>query len=52
MLVLLPSMMRLAHDRLWYLPFWLDWLPGGPKDFPEREREEREVERLGAAPGG
>ena len=52
LLVLLPSMMRLAHDRLWYLPFWLDWLPGGPKDFPEREREEREAERMGAAPGG
>ena len=51
LLVLLPAMMRLAHDRLWYLPFWLDWLPGGPKDFPEREREEREAERLGATPG-
>ena len=52
LLVLLPSMMRLAQDRLWYLPFWLDSLPGGPKDFPEREREEREAEQLEAAPGG
>ena len=52
LLVLLPSMMRLAHDRLWYLPFWLDWLPGGPKDFPEREREEREAEQPGTAPAG
>ena len=44
LVVALPAMMRLAHDRLWYLPWWLDWLPGGPKDFPEREREEREAE--------
>ena len=35
LLVLLPAMLRLAHDRLWYLPGWLEWLPGGPPDFPE-----------------
>ena len=35
LLVLLPAMLRLAHDRLWYLPAWLNWLPGGPSDFPE-----------------
>jgi len=35
LLVLLPAMLRLAHDRLWYMPAWLEWLPGGPPDFPE-----------------
>ena len=44
LIVVLPAMMRLAHDRLWYLPWWLEWLPGGPKDSPERDREERELE--------
>ena len=41
LLVLLPAMMRLAHAHLWYLPRWLDWIPGGPTRVPEREREER-----------
>jgi len=35
LLVLLPAMLRLAHNRLWYMPSWLEWLPGGPPDFPE-----------------
>jgi RND superfamily putative drug exporter len=26
--VLLPAALRLAGDRLWYLPPWLEWLPG------------------------
>ncbi len=30
LVVLLPAMMRLAHNRLWYLPRWLNWIPGGP----------------------
>jgi RND superfamily putative drug exporter len=30
LVVLLPAMMRLANDRLWYLPSWLSWIPGGP----------------------
>ena len=34
LLVLLPAMMRLAGDRLWYLPSWLNWIPGGPKPIP------------------
>ena len=34
LLVLLPAMMRLAGDRLWYLPSWLNWIPGGPKPTP------------------
>ena len=34
LLVLLPAMLRLAHDRLWYLPGWLEWLPGGPPRLP------------------
>ena len=35
LLILLPAMLRLGHDRLWYLPAWLNWIPGGPRDFPE-----------------
>jgi uncharacterized membrane protein YdfJ with MMPL/SSD domain len=26
--VLLPAALRLFGDRLWYLPPWLEWLPG------------------------
>jgi RND superfamily putative drug exporter len=26
--VLLPAVLRLAGDRLWYVPSWLQWLPG------------------------
>ena len=28
--VLLPAATRLAGDRLWWLPRWLEWLPGKP----------------------
>ena len=31
LLVLLPSLMGLAGKYLWYLPSWLNWIPGGPK---------------------
>ncbi len=31
LLVLLPAMLRIANDRLWYLPSWLNWLPGGAR---------------------
>ena len=31
LLVLLPSLMALAGKRLWSLPSWLQWLPGGVK---------------------
>jgi uncharacterized membrane protein YdfJ with MMPL/SSD domain len=26
--VLLPASMKLLGDANWYLPSWLDWLPG------------------------
>jgi uncharacterized membrane protein YdfJ with MMPL/SSD domain len=29
LLLLLPASLRLAGERLWYLPSWLEWLPGG-----------------------
>src|SRR5206468_2144438 len=28
--VLLPATMKLLGDANWYLPGWLDWLPGRP----------------------
>jgi hypothetical protein len=28
LLLLLPASLRLAGERLWYLPSWLEWLPG------------------------
>ncbi len=31
LLVLLPALMGLAGKYLWYLPSWLNWIPGGPK---------------------
>lgn len=36
LLLMLPALMRLANDRLWYLPGWLGWIPGGPKPEPEQ----------------
>ena len=27
--ILLPACLRLAGESNWYLPFWLQWLPGG-----------------------
>jgi len=30
LLLMLPALMRLANNRLWYLPGWLNWIPGGP----------------------
>jgi len=35
LLVMLPALTGLAGDRLWYLPSWLNWLPGGPTPAPE-----------------
>ena len=35
LLVLLPALMGLAGKHLWYLPSWLNWLPGGPKQPQE-----------------
>ncbi len=35
LLVLLPALMGLAGKHLWYLPGWLNWLPGGPKRTQE-----------------
>ena len=31
LLVMLPALMGLAGKHLWYLPSWLNWLPGGQK---------------------
>jgi uncharacterized membrane protein YdfJ with MMPL/SSD domain len=35
LLLMLPALLGLAGDRLWYLPRWLNWLPSGPKPAPE-----------------
>ena len=29
LLVMLPALMAVAGKRLWYLPSWLSWIPGG-----------------------
>ena len=47
LLVLLPSLMSLAGKYLWYLPSWLNWLPGGPKQTTEQVSAEP-----APAPGG
>jgi len=39
LLVLLPAMLRLAHNRLWYLPRWLSWIPGGPSQPDGKEAD-------------
>ncbi len=41
--VLLPATMKLLGDRNWYLPRWLEWLPGGGAERPTRRR--RSVQR-------
>ena len=33
--VLLPATMKLLGERNWYLPKWLDWLPGPASDIAE-----------------
>jgi len=35
LLLMLPALMRLANNRLWYLPSWLNWIPGGTGRAPE-----------------
>jgi uncharacterized membrane protein YdfJ with MMPL/SSD domain len=37
--VLLPATMKLLGEWNWYLPRWLEWLPGG------EEREEQRPKR-------
>lgn len=37
LLVLLPAMLRISNERLWYLPSWLNWLPGGPTSESSKE---------------
>ncbi|MFQ5858301.1 MAG: MMPL family transporter [Anaerolineae bacterium] len=39
LVVLLPAMMRLAGDRLWYLPRWLEWIPGGKISRARKEAD-------------
>jgi RND superfamily putative drug exporter len=34
--VLLPASMKLLGDWNWYLPAWLEWLPGAPNHAPTR----------------
>ena len=47
LLVLLPSLMGLAGKYLWYLPSWLNWLSGGPK-----QTQEQVSAQPAPAPGG
>ena len=47
LLVLLPSLMALAGKHLWYLPSWLNWIPGGPK----QPQEQVSAEPAGASAG-
>jgi RND superfamily putative drug exporter len=37
LLLMLPAFLGLAGDRLWYLPGWLQWIPGGPAAAPAPE---------------
>ena len=37
--VLLPATMTLLGDWNWYLPTWLEWLPGGRGSSGQRERK-------------
>jgi RND superfamily putative drug exporter len=37
LLVLLPALMGLAGRRLYYLPSWLQWIPGGRETTPAPE---------------
>ena len=47
LLVLLPSLMSLAGKHLGYLPSWLNWIPGGPK-----QPQEQVSAQPAPAPGG
>jgi len=37
LLLMLPAFLGLAGDRLWYLPSWLQWIPGGSAATPAPE---------------
>ncbi len=37
--VLLPASMKLLGDRNWYLPHWLEWLPGARPNWPRQDRD-------------
>jgi RND superfamily putative drug exporter len=37
--VLLPATMKLLGERNWYLPRWLEWLPGPASDLAEEPPE-------------
>jgi uncharacterized membrane protein YdfJ with MMPL/SSD domain len=39
--VLLPATMKLLGERNWYLPRWLEWIPGGASRTPEAVHEPR-----------
>jgi RND superfamily putative drug exporter len=48
--VLLPATMQLLGERNWYLPSWLEWIPGGQQEPPQAESAPvaRPVEPAGA----
>ena len=39
--VLLPATMKLLGEWNWYLPRWLEWLPGGERRTPEPKQDMR-----------
>ena len=49
--VLLPASMKLLGDRNWYLPMWLEWLPGlGSSERPSTEAQPAPEPAYGAVP--
>ena len=49
---LLPAALRLAGDKLWYMPGWLEWLPGGGAAEPREEPIEPDATTASAAGNG
>ena len=47
--VLLPATLALLGERAWYLPSWLEWLPGGRRMPAAPAQSRREVPEGGAA---
>ena len=47
--VLLPATLALLGDRAWYLPAWLEWLPGaGRSSVAGVQAAEAAIDRAGA----
>ena len=51
LLVLLPSLLSLAGKNSWYLPSWLNWMPGGPKQTQGQVSSEPAVAPTGDGDG-